>query len=368
MTYVSSNTIFLNTTQADGRNTTGNQIMQIQVVTNGIYPPIAITSLHLSTTGCTNAASDLLNAKVYFTGNSNVFSNTTQFGITVLNPNGAYVVQDSVTLSPGTNYFWVTYDITSNAGFFDTLKGCCTQITGTNSMGTQVPTTTCPSGYQYITPPMTYTSSTTLFMNNTQTVSLNSVQNNILQIQVVTSGSMLPIDITSIALSTTGCPNAITNIANAKVYFTGNSSVFTTTTQFGSAAISPNVAFTVIGSSTLSQGINYFWVTYDITGTAIFNDTLKGCCTSLTGSGTMGTQIPAVTCPTGFQTIINTPGNWFPVITSAPYPSGGVMLLLTDGRVICKTATGLDGYGNIWQILTPDIHGSYTNGTDRKSV
>jgi hypothetical protein len=41
----------------------------------------------------------------------------------------------------------------------------------------------------------------------------------------------------------------------------------------------------------------------------------------------------------------------------------GVMLLLSDGTVISKTHTGgIDGYGVIWDRLTPDSTGSYING------
>jgi hypothetical protein len=40
------------------------------------------------------------------------------------------------------------------------------------------------------------------------------------------------------------------------------------------------------------------------------------------------------------------------------------MVLLTDGTVLCKTFSGgNDGYGNIWDKLTPDSNGSYINGT-----
>lgn len=55
-------------------------------------------------------------------------------------------------------------------------------------------------------------------------------------------------------------------------------------------------------------------------------------------------------------------GTWTPVATTAPHTSGGVMLLLTDGSVMVKTDQG-GGQGKIWDKLTPDVHGSYINGT-----
>ncbi|MEP6513703.1 MAG: T9SS type A sorting domain-containing protein [Parafilimonas sp.] len=57
-------------------------------------------------------------------------------------------------------------------------------------------------------------------------------------------------------------------------------------------------------------------------------------------------------------------GTWIPVATSAPDINGGGCLLLSDGSVICKSFSGgFDGIGNIYDKLTPDINGSYANGT-----
>jgi hypothetical protein len=164
-------------------------------------------------------------------------------------------------------------------------------------------------------------------------------------------------------LTTSGSTNAGADLLNAKVYYTGFSSVFSTSTQFGSTVASPNGAYTVNGSVVLTQGTNYFWITYDITPGASLGDTVSGCCTQAIGSGVMGTQVPTLTCPGGIQTIAEI-GVWTPVNALAPDNNAGVMLLLTDGTIMCKTdAGGGDGIGNTWDKLTPDIHGSYANGT-----
>lgn len=56
-------------------------------------------------------------------------------------------------------------------------------------------------------------------------------------------------------------------------------------------------------------------------------------------------------------------GTWSPVVANCPAAGAGVMLLLSDGTVMCKTnAGGTDGIGNTWYKLTPDKRGSYTNG------
>ncbi|MBS1635195.1 MAG: T9SS type A sorting domain-containing protein [Bacteroidetes bacterium] len=59
-----------------------------------------------------------------------------------------------------------------------------------------------------------------------------------------------------------------------------------------------------------------------------------------------------------------TTGTWTPVATQGLNSNAGVMLLLTDGSVICKTDAGSsDGVGNSWNRLTPDASGSYVNGS-----
>jgi uncharacterized repeat protein (TIGR01451 family) len=54
-------------------------------------------------------------------------------------------------------------------------------------------------------------------------------------------------------------------------------------------------------------------------------------------------------------------GSWVPLAKSAP---GGVatMMLLSDGTVMAANNDGFN-IGNAWYRLTPDIHGSYVNGT-----
>ena len=60
----------------------------------------------------------------------------------------------------------------------------------------------------------------------------------------------------------------------------------------------------------------------------------------------------------------NAQGIWTPLANLAPDSCGGVMILLSDGSVIAKGYTGgNDSIGAIWSKLTPDIHGSYVNGT-----
>jgi hypothetical protein len=243
-------------------------------------------------------------------------------------------------------------------------------IAGTtiNAVGNMSATNIPASGLTYtwtppVAVPMAFTSCTTTFVNNSQGVARSAINNAVIRVQVVVTGSTSPFNVSNLALSTTGCTSPTNDLTNAKVFFTGGSNIFATTTQFGSTVVGPNGAFSVTGSATLSEGTNYFWVTYDTKATATFGDLLKGCCTQITGSGTMGVRTPTVTCPTGSQTIVDE-GVWTKVTATAPHANHGVMLLLSDGTVMCHTNSGAaDGNGNLWDKLTPDATGSYVNGT-----
>jgi len=62
-------------------------------------------------------------------------------------------------------------------------------------------------------------------------------------------------------------------------------------------------------------------------------------------------------------------GTWTPLTNLAPDDNGGVMILLSDGTVMAKTFSGgTDGIGNVWNKLTPDIHGSYVNGSWSQTI
>ncbi len=146
---------------------------------------------------------------------------------------------------------------------------------------------------------MTYVSSTTT-QNNISKVAPNTTNQEIIGIQIVTSGDLTPLSATSFTLNTTGSTNPATDIANAKVFYTGTSSVFAATAQFGSTSVSPNGTFTITGTQALSTGTNYFWLAYDVPATAVVNNYLDAQCTSLT----VGTaRTPTVTSPTGSRQI-----------------------------------------------------------------
>lgn len=149
---------------------------------------------------------------------------------------------------------------------------------------------------------MAYSSSTTT-QSNTTNVPNNSVNQQVIGIEVVTTGLVNPLSVTSVTINTNGTTNT-GNIANAKLFYTNNSSTFATTTQVGSTIAAPTGSFNITGTQTLSSGTNYFWLTYDVPCGATVGNTIDAECTSITiGSA----QTPTVTDPGSGRQIIAGP-------------------------------------------------------------
>lgn len=152
-------------------------------------------------------------------------------------------------------------------------------------------------------PPMTYVSSTTT-QSSTASVAAGTITQQIIRVQVVTTGQTSPLSLTQLDLNTNGSTNPGTDIDSAKVYYTGTSTTFSTTTKFGSTVASPNGNYSVTGSQQLAGGLtntnNYFWIVYDIKCGATPANVVDGECVGIT----VGTnQVPTVTAPVGTRSV-----------------------------------------------------------------
>lgn len=147
--------------------------------------------------------------------------------------------------------------------------------------------------------PQSYVSSTT-----TQTITTPVMQGDVNQliigVQVVTSGNFSPLTVSNIDFSTNGTTN-VADITNAKLYYTGTTATFATTTQVGATIATPGATFSINPAQVLADGTNYFWLVYDIAEDAINMNIVDGECTSLTVGGTPYT--PTETAPAGSRTI-----------------------------------------------------------------
>jgi hypothetical protein len=169
-------------------------------------------------------------------------------------------------------------------------------------------------------PIMTYISSTST-QTNLSTVSPGSTDQEIIGIQIVTSGANSPFDVTDFDFSTAGSTDASGDIDNAKLYYTGTSGTFATGNQFGSTAVNPNGTFTISGAQTLADGTNYFWLAYDIDASATVTNVVDAQVTEITIDGS--DETPTVTDPAGDREILVKAAAGFPYYTGFESGSGG---------------------------------------------
>ena len=147
----STSTVTQANTSTVALNSFTQEIISVQIETIGNLSPIDVSSFAFNITGTTDAA-DIANATLWTTGTSGIFATTTQLGDLVVSPSGAFTINSGTnlpyTLNPGTNYFWLTYDIVSTATIGNFVDAVCTSIKVDGN--TETPTITDPAGDRMI--------------------------------------------------------------------------------------------------------------------------------------------------------------------------------------------------------------------------
>ncbi len=93
-----------------------------------------------------------------------------------------------------------------------------------------------------------------------------------------------------------------TNIENARIFYTGNSDIFSSGNQFGSTfGFTDESDFTIAGNQAMILGTNYFWLTFDVKPGAAAGDVIDAECISLMVDGDI--EIPDITAPSGNRVI-----------------------------------------------------------------
>ncbi|MBL4651442.1 MAG: PKD domain-containing protein [Flavobacteriales bacterium] len=222
-------------------------------------------------------------------------------------------------------------------------------------------------GFLYSGPDMTYTSSTTT-QGNTNSVSPNSTDAEMIGVEIETNGLCTPFNLTELNFDTdggngSGSDAPSTDILNARVYYTGTSSTFAKTNQFGSDMTTPSGTFSITGAQELTEGTNYFWLVYDLPSGAVVDNEIDAQCTSVVLDGSGGTQTPTVTNPSGARVIAayfsRQTGNWSDVNSWSVGSCGGAVATgvpgASDDVVICSGNTiSLDGAITVNKIIISD--------------
>ncbi len=238
---------------------------------------------------------------IYITGGSNYYYSYMGFGVWIdFNNDGDFSDADefawgSPFVASGTQTGSITVPATATIGdhrmrirskyygTFSSSESCAEAYNGESEDYTI--TITAQSN-------MIYVSSTTT-QTNLDPVTAGQVDQDIIRIEVVTSGSLNPFSVLSIKINSNGSTDPA-DITNVKIYYTGTSAVFATTTLFGSAT---DLSTPISGNQVLQGGTNYFWVAYDISPTATLGDFLDAECEYIVMSGAIGTKYPSVSPP-----------------------------------------------------------------------
>lgn len=190
-------------------------------------------------------------------------------------------------------------------------------------------------------------------------VLVNSVNNPILRINVAVTGALNPFNISKFKFTTTGTTNPSTDIRNAKVFYTGNNPTFSSTSQYGTTVQFPNGVFYITGSQTLSEGNNYFWLTYDIPAGATTGNYVDATADSVTGSYSMGTVQPNPPSPAGNRQIVGPmSGNYIIGPSPSDYPNFTTAISDLNSRGV---------NGPVTFHVKPAVYGT-TAGTEVDSV
>ena len=295
--------VYLSSTAKQNSNvvapgTTDAEILRIPVLATGCGAG-TLGEMNFNTTGTTDVA-DIVSAKLYKTGNSNTFNTANLLG-TVSSPSGSFsftgLSDVLLTGATDTNNYWLAYEISSGATYTNIVDAEIDNIYAVGAYHT--PSVTAPSGSRTINAPMSFVSVTTV-QNSLSSVETSSSNNDIIQLEVVTSAVGSPIDLTSLDIAATGT-TSLSDITNLKVWYTGTSSTFATGTQFGTTIAAPGATQAVTGTQALSNGTNYFWVTYDIPSGATIGNVVDAEITSATIGGSV--QTPTITAPIGTRQI-----------------------------------------------------------------
>ncbi|HPT04586.1 MAG TPA: BNR-repeat neuraminidase N-terminal domain-containing protein, partial [Bacteroidales bacterium] len=192
----------------------------------------------------------------------------------------------------------------------------------------------------YVPSPMVYVSSTAAQV--TGILPQGATNQLIIGLQVVTSGSLTPLPISSFTFNTNGTTN-VSDIVNAKLWSSGTNSSPSSATIIGDVILNPSGIMTFDTGTglpiTLANGNNYFWLTYDVSPSAIPGDVLDAECNSFIFGGI--SEIPTIQAPAGNR-LVRTPLSGIYTIDNT-LPTGGTNYASFDDAVNELDILGVNG-------------------------
>jgi len=138
-----------------GSNTTNNWIVRGKIICDGAGSPITATAFTFNRNGSTNPCGDITGtgAKLWFTGGTKTFDSQVAVqlgGNQSACPTNYTFTGLTQTLENDTNYFWITYDITSTATGGNCVDAEWVDVTLSGGVGVKVPTVATLPGCRMI--------------------------------------------------------------------------------------------------------------------------------------------------------------------------------------------------------------------------
>jgi hypothetical protein len=170
--------------------------------------------------------------------------------------------------------------------------------TETNTLATKPATNQV---YRWTPVTMIYSSST-VAQASTATIGYCYDANQILRLEIITSGCQTPLAVSQIRFNMSGTTNITGDVAEARIYYTGNSSTYDNAIEFTTASVTPAAGtLTATGSQGLVEGTNYFWIAYRLKTAANTANVVDGQGVDIKVAGVSRT--PTITSPAGTRAI-----------------------------------------------------------------
>ncbi len=201
----------------------------------------------------------------------------------------------------------ISIDATKGIAVSSTPNGIYNGLRTTSNLNTLITSDslTIVAPYYYavgIKNPMTYISCTTS-QSEFGIVSKGSANQMLIGFQVVTNGDTNPLVLSGVSFNTNGS-TSLNDFKKFRLYSTGTNPVFLNQIPIDSTSTISNT-FTlnpsVVAPFYLSEGINYFWLSCDISPNAVNNDLIDAQCLSITVDGIP--RVPSITVPNGNRTV-----------------------------------------------------------------
>lgn len=262
MSYSSCTTTQASTANSEKCSSDQEIICMQVVVTGGCGSANTVSQFQVNMNGTTAAVTSQVSLlHIYYTGTTNTFSATNEFSAGgTASAAGTISINGSQSLSSGTNYFWLAYDIIPTAPG-TTIDAECTQITVTGTGGgNKTPTTTAPAGTRSLVACSSYPGTSALglkhWIKSDAGVSGTSVSTWADQ-----SGAAITGNLTA---SGTVRPTVVTGAINFQDYirFDGSNDVMVSTNSFTGNTLFSTTDNTILMIKNYKSGtVDYKWET-----------------------------------------------------------------------------------------------------------